>query len=34
MNELIKIGHKDMTFSLEEFLASNEEMNTLYDFDN
>lgn len=33
MNELIKIGHKDMTFSLEEFLASNEEMNTLYDFD-
>ena len=33
MDELIKIGHKDMKFSPEEFLASNEETNTLYDFE-
>lgn len=32
-DELIKIGHSKMTFSSEEFLESNEELNTLFDFE-
>lgn len=33
IDELIKIGHSKMTFSSEEFLESNEELNTLFDFE-
>lgn len=32
-DELIKIGHKDMTFSVEEFLESNAELDDLFTFD-
>ena len=31
-NELIKIGHKDMVFSTERFLESNDELDNLFDF--
>ena len=31
-NELIKIGHKDMVFSTERFLESNDELDSLFDF--
>ena len=31
--ELIRIGHKDMTFSAEDFLKSNEELDDLFQFD-
>lgn len=32
-DELVKIGHKDMTFSMEEFLEANAEMDELFGFD-
>lgn len=32
-DELIKIGHKDMTFSVEDFLESNAELDDLFSFD-
>jgi len=32
-DELIKIGHSKMTFSPDDFLESNEELNTLFDFE-
>lgn len=31
-NELIKIGHKDMIFSADDFLNSNGDIDTLFDF--
>lgn len=31
-NELIKIGHKDMIFSADDFLNSNDDIDTLFDF--
>lgn len=32
-DELIKIGHKDMTFSVEDFIKSNAELDDLFSFD-
>ena len=32
-DELIKIGHKDMTFSAEDFIKSNAELDDLFSFD-
>ena len=31
--ELIKIGHRDMTFSVEDFLESNAELDDLFSID-
>ena len=31
-NELIQIGHKDMVFSTEDFLESNNELDSIFDF--
>ena len=31
-NELIKIGHRNMVFSAEDFLESNAELDSLFDF--
>lgn len=32
-DELIRIGHKDRTFSMEEFLESNSDIDELFVFD-
>ena len=31
-NELIQIGHKNMVFSTEDFLESNNELDSIFDF--